>query len=49
MRNPKDMLVSMYNFQRNLAWFPFDGSFEQLVDLFHCGKRMLHIFFIKKI
>lgn len=38
VRNPKDMMVSQFNFFKSLSWDPFEGSFTDLFELFMQGK-----------
>lgn len=38
IRNPKDMMVSQFNFFKSLSWDPFEGSFKDLFELFLKGK-----------
>ncbi|XP_011647911.1 sulfotransferase 1C4-like [Pogonomyrmex barbatus] len=33
-RNPRDVMVSWYNFQKNIIHFEYQGTFEQFCDLF---------------
>ena len=38
IRNPKDLMVSQFNFFKSLKWDKFEGNFNDLFDLFLKGK-----------
>ena len=48
MRNPKDMAVSYFRFQRSMVDDEYLGTFEEFIDLLIEGKsKFFYILFLK--